>query len=31
LQNYALEAPQRVFQSLTVLNVDLGQRSPPYS
>src|ERR1700693_4696565 len=31
LQNLALEAPQRVLQSFTILNVDLGQRSPPYS
>jgi len=28
LQNLAFEAPQRVLQSFTILNVDLGQRSP---
>jgi hypothetical protein len=31
LQNLALESPQRVLQSFTILNVDLGQLSPPYS
>jgi hypothetical protein len=31
LQNFALEAPERVLQSFTILNVDFGQRSPPYS
>jgi hypothetical protein len=30
-QNLVLEAPQRVpHQSFTILNVDLGQRSPPF-
>src|SRR5580704_9635608 len=31
LKNLAFESPQRVFQSFTILNVDLGQQSPPYS
>jgi hypothetical protein len=31
LQNLALESPQRVLQSFTILNVDLSQQSPPYS
>ena len=31
LQNFALKTPERVLQSFTILNVDLGQRSPPYS
>jgi hypothetical protein len=29
LQDLTLEAPQRVFQSLTIPNLDLGQQSPP--
>ena len=28
LQNFALEAPERVLKGLTIVNVDLGQRSP---
>ena len=28
LQNFALEPPERVLKGFTVLNVDLGQRSP---
>jgi hypothetical protein len=31
LQNFALKTPKRVLQSFTILNVDLGQRSPPCS
>jgi hypothetical protein len=31
LQNLALEASQRILQSFTILNVDFGQPSPPYS
>jgi len=30
LQNFAFEAPERVLKSFTILNVDLGQRSPPF-
>ena len=28
LQNFALEAPERVLKGFTILNVDLGQVSP---
>ena len=30
LHNFALEPPERVLKSFTVLNVDLGQRSAPF-
>jgi hypothetical protein len=30
LENFALEPPERVFKGFTVLNVDLGQRPPPF-
>jgi hypothetical protein len=31
LHNFALEAAERVLESFTILNVDLSQRSPPFS
>jgi hypothetical protein len=30
LQKFALEVTERVVKGFTILNVDLGQRSPPY-
>src|SRR6516225_2307745 len=30
LQNFALEAPERVLKGFTILNVDFGQLSPPF-
>jgi len=29
LQNFTLEAPERVFQRFTILNANFGQRPPP--